>query len=68
MPPVRGPEPADWGYNSNNRIEKTPYLVDDVSQAFVMRVRKIALKGCRLNGIYRQDCYQHGVAAKRFFV
>jgi hypothetical protein len=31
MPAVRSPESGPWGKNCDNRIEKTPSLVDNVS-------------------------------------
>jgi hypothetical protein len=49
MPPVGGPEAAARRHDSDDRVEKTPSLTDNVGQPFVVSVGEIALKRRRLD-------------------
>jgi hypothetical protein len=68
MPTVGSPEPAPWGENCDNRVEKTPCLIDDISQPFVVSVGEISLEGRWFDDIDRQDAQQYRMTGERFLV
>jgi hypothetical protein len=57
-----------FGYDSNDRVEKTAGLVDDVSQALVVGVGEIALERRGLNCIDGQNREQYWVPGKWVFI
>src|SRR6516165_1845172 len=52
---VRRPETTARGRDSNNRVEESPGFVDDIGEAFVVSVGKIALERGGLHRVNRQD-------------
>ena len=68
MPTVGSPEPAPWGENCDNRVEKTPCLIDDISQPFVVSVGEISLEGRWFDDIDRQGAQQYRMTGERFLV
>jgi hypothetical protein len=44
MPAIRSPEASLWCDYSDDRVEKTPSLVDNVSEPFVVSVGEISLE------------------------
>ena len=69
MPAVGSPETAaPWRENCDDRIEKTPCLIDDVGQPFVVSIGEIALKRRGLDLIDRQDAQQHRMTGERLLV
>jgi hypothetical protein len=68
MPAVGSPEPDPRGENCDDRIEKTPCLIDDISQPFVVSVGEISLEGRWFDRIDRQDAQQYRMTGKRFLV
>src|SRR6202163_4854844 len=55
MSSVRSPEVIVVAEHDDQRVEKGPGLIDFLRQAFGVRRRQIALKGCRLYGAKRQS-------------
>ena len=69
MASVGGPEaPAIRSGDSDDGIEKASGLIDYVGQALVMRVGEVALKGCGLDSVDRQNGDQDSMTAKRIFI
>jgi hypothetical protein len=68
MPTVGSPEPDPWGQNCDDRVEKTPCLIDDIGQPFVVSVGEIPLEGRWFDGIDWQDAQQYRMTAERLLV
>ena len=56
------------GHHGYDWVQVAAGLSDHTSQAFVVGVGEIPLKGSRLNGVDRQNCEEHRMAAERLFV
>src|SRR6266567_1237653 len=68
VPPIRSPKAVARRDNSNNWVEKTPGLINDVGQAFVMGIGQVPLKRCRFDSINRQNRNENRMAAERFLI
>ena len=68
MSTIRSPEPGSWSEDSNNRVEKTACLIDDVSESFVMSVGEISLEGSGFDSIDWQDAQQYWMTRERFLI
>ena len=68
MPAIRSPEASLWCDHSDNRVKKTPGLVDEIRKPFVVSIGEISLKRGGLDGIDRQNREQDRVSAERFLV
>src|SRR6202047_2107947 len=68
MRAVGGPEAAARRHDSDDRVEKTPCLADNVGQPFVVSVGEIALKRRRLDRVDGQNREQGLMSAKRFLI
>src|SRR5579871_1451333 len=66
MPAIRSPEASLWCHDSDDRVEKTPSFIDDVSEPFVMSIGEIPLEWGGLDGIDRQDAQQHRMTGEWF--
>src|SRR5262249_22631120 len=52
----------------DDRVEKTPSLVDDVGEPFVVSIGEISLERRGLNGIDRQDGQQYRMTGQRVLI
>src|SRR4051812_32489033 len=68
MPAVGSPEAAAGRDDSDDRIEKTPSLINDVGQPFVVSVGEIALKRRRLDLVDGENREQRRMAAQWLLV
>ena len=68
MPAIRSPEAFLRRDDSDDRVEKTPCFVDNVSEPFVVSIGEISLERGGLDGIDRQNRKQDRVPAERFLV
>src|ERR1700674_5608194 len=68
MPAVGGPEAAARRHDSDDGVEKTPSLTNNVGQPLVVSVGEIALKRRRLDLVDRQNREQGLITAKRFLI
>jgi len=68
MPAIRSPETSLRCDHSDNRVEKTPGFIDDISEPFVMSIGEIPLERGGLDGIDRQNREQDKVPAERVLV
>src|ERR1700739_250520 len=68
MSPIGGPEASLRCDHCNNRIEKTPGFIDNVSEPFVMSVGEISLERGGFDGIDGQNRKQERMTAERVLV
>jgi hypothetical protein len=54
--------------DGDDRIKKTPSLIDNISEPFMVRVREITLERRGLDDLYRQYGQQHSMSGERFLV
>src|SRR3954451_6844366 len=68
MPAVGSPEAAAGRDDSDDRVEKTPSLINDVGQPFVVSVGEIALKRRRLDLVDGENGEQRRMTAQWLLV
>src|SRR3954471_17715355 len=68
MPAVGSPETTAGCHDSDDGIEKTPSLTNNVSQSFVMSIGEIALKWRWLDLVDGENRKEGVMTAKRFLI
>ena len=68
MAAVGSPETTAGRHDSDDGVEKTPSLTDNVGESFVVSVGEIALKRRRLNLVDGENREQGLMTAKRFLI
>jgi hypothetical protein len=68
MAAVRSPETTAWCHNSDDGVEKTPSLTNNVGEPFVVSVGEIALKWRWLNLVEGENREQGLMTAKRLLI
>jgi len=68
MPAIGGPEASLRCDYCNNRVEKTPGFVDNVSEPFVVSIGEIPLERGWFDGINRQNRKRERMSAERILV
>jgi hypothetical protein len=68
MPAIGSPETTARRHDSDDGVEKTPSLIDNVGKPFVVSVGEIALKRRRLDLVDGENREQGLMTAKRFLI